>query len=164
MSSVDRQFARLVAQLDYPMFIVTAGRGEERSGCLVGFATQVSIHPPRFLACLSVQNRTYEVARRSDTLIVHLVPPQREDLARLFGSQTGDEVDKFSRDDWIDGPGGAPVLAGLPNRFAARVLERVPFGDHVGFVLEPLEVHHGEPGGTLGFRQVRWIEPGHEPQ
>lgn len=162
MSSSDREFARLVAQLDYPMFIVTAASDAERSGCLVGFASQVSISPPRFLACLSVQNRTYEVALGSETLIVHLVPPEREDLARLFGSQTGDEVDKFSRCEWGAGPGGVPVLAGLPNWFAARVLERVPFGDHVGFVLEPCEVHHGEPGGSLGFREVKSIGPGHE--
>jgi flavin reductase (DIM6/NTAB) family NADH-FMN oxidoreductase RutF len=163
MSSLDREFARLVAQLDSPMFIVTAAAGQQRSGCLVGFGSQVSIHPPRFVACLSVQNHTYRVALDTDTVVVHLVAPDREDLAQLFGSQTGDEVDKFSRSEWADGPGGAPVLAGLPNWFAARVLERVPFGDHVGFVLEPTEVHRGDPGGTLSFREVRWLQPGHEP-
>src|SRR5215208_7631728 len=36
-------FEAIVAQLDYPMFIVTAAAGEERGGCLVGFATQASI-------------------------------------------------------------------------------------------------------------------------
>jgi len=163
MSSLDSEFARLVAQLDYPMLVVTVANGQERSGCLVGFGSQVSIHPPRFLVCLSVQNHTYEVAREADTLVVHLVAPERPDLAGLFGSQTGDEVDKFSRCQWTEGPAGAPILAGLPSWFVARVLERVPFGDHVGFLLEPTEVHLGEPGGTLRFRQISWIEPGHEP-
>src|SRR5687768_3377562 len=100
----------LVADLDYPMFIVTATNGRERSGCLVGFATQCSINPPRFLVCLSDKNRTYRVAREAQLLVVHLVPAEADQLAELFGSQTGDEIDKFERCDWHDGPGGTPVL------------------------------------------------------
>ena len=64
----------LVSELDYPMFIVTCADARERAGCLVGFATQCSIDPPRFLICLSDKNRTYRVARGTDVLVVHLVP------------------------------------------------------------------------------------------
>src|SRR5581483_7765941 len=133
MTSVERKFAQLVAQLDYSMFLVTAAHQEERAGCLVGFASQVSIDPPRFLVCLSNKNRTYRVAERADTLVVHLVGPSQERLANLFGGQTGDQVDKFALCDWREGPGGAPVLRELENWFAGRVLERLPLGDHAGY-------------------------------
>ena len=53
------QFEELVATLDPPMFVVTARAGDERDGCLVGFATQCSIDPPRFFVCLSEKNRTF---------------------------------------------------------------------------------------------------------
>jgi flavin reductase (DIM6/NTAB) family NADH-FMN oxidoreductase RutF len=162
MTSVERKFAQLVAQLDYSMFLVTAAHGEERAGCLVGFASQVSIDPPRFLVCLSNKNRTYRVAERADTLVVHLVGSSQERLANLFGGQTGDQVDKFALCDWREGPGGAPVLLELENWFAGRVLERLPLGDHAGYWLEPIEVQTGEREQTLTFRQVRWIDPGHE--
>ena len=46
-------FNSLVGDLDYPMFIVTVCAGGERAGCLIGFATQASIDPSRFLVCLS---------------------------------------------------------------------------------------------------------------
>ena len=158
------EFGRLMAQLDYSLLIVTVANGEERSGCLVGFASQVSIHPPRFLVGLSVKNRTYRVASAgADTLVVHFVPEQAEDLAQLFGGETGDEVDKFTRCRWQPGPGGAPVLDELGDWFAGRVLERIPFGDHCGFLLEPIdgEAHHS--GSPLTFRRAKRIEPGHEP-
>src|SRR3954447_21047402 len=90
----------LISELDYPMFIVTASAGGERAGCLVGFATQCSIDPLRFLVCLSDKNRTFRVAQRAEMLAVHLVPEEAEWLAELFGSQTGDRVDKFSRCPW----------------------------------------------------------------
>src|SRR5215208_8451384 len=71
----------LISELDYPMFIVTAASGDERAGCLVGFATQCSIHPPRFLVCLSDKNRTFRVAQGADLLAVHFVPASAHGLA-----------------------------------------------------------------------------------
>ncbi len=157
-------FQRLMAQLDYSLFIVTTACNGERSGCLVGFASQVSIHPPRFLVGLSVKNRTYRVANAgAEVLVVHFVPEQAEDLAELFGGETGDEVDKFARSRWREGPGGAPVLTDLEDWFAGRVLERIPFGDHCGFLLEPIDGETHRSGSPLTFRRAKRIEPGHEP-
>jgi flavin reductase (DIM6/NTAB) family NADH-FMN oxidoreductase RutF len=163
MSSIDEDFARLAGQLDYSLFIVTAARGNERDGCLIGFATQVSIRPSRFLACLSVKNRTYRLAARAATLVVHPVPDEAEDLAVLFGGETGDEVDKFAQCRWEPGPGGVPVLSDVDNWFAGRILGHVGFGDHVGFVLEPTVVHQSGDHETLTFRRGPAIEPGHAP-
>ena len=86
-------FNSLVSDLDYPMFIVTACADGERSGCLIGFATQASIDPSRFLVCLSHENRTYRVAQGAELLGVHFVPEEQAELAELFGGETGDEVD-----------------------------------------------------------------------
>src|SRR3954471_10361561 len=108
----------LVTAIDYPMYIVTAASGEERAGCLVGFTTQCSIDPPRFLVCLSDKNRTFRVARQAESLLVHLVPQEGDPIAQLFGEATGDEVDKFARASWRPGPGGAPLLDACPNWFA----------------------------------------------
>lgn len=156
-------FHRLMGMLDYPMFVVTAAAEGERAGCLVGFATQASIDPPRFLVGLSDKNRTHRVAIRADTLAVHFVARDQEDLAEMFGGETGDDVDKFARVDWRPGPGGAPLLADCPNRLAGRILERIPLGDHTGFVLEPVEVDVGPDQEEFTFHRARRIEPGHEP-
>ncbi len=158
------EFTRIVQRLDYPMFIVTAAAAGERAGCLVGFATQCSIRPPRFLVCISEKNHTMRVARQADTLVVHVVGANDHGLAELFGSETGDEVDKFAHCRSHPGPGGAPVLDDAPAWFAGRVLERTDFGDHVGFVLEPVSGSVGSfAGGEVGYQHVDDIEPGHQP-
>jgi flavin reductase (DIM6/NTAB) family NADH-FMN oxidoreductase RutF len=158
-------FDSLMSELDYPMFIVTtAGRDGERAGCLIGFATQVSIRPPRFLAGLSHKNRTFRVAQSADHLGVHFVPAQgAEHLAELFGSETGDEVDKFTRCEWREGPGGVPVVEGLPNWFVGRIVDRLDAGDHDAFVLEPVAGDRQAEEEELTFHRARRIEPGHAP-
>ena len=80
-------FDRLVSLLDYPMFVVVTTRADdEMGGCLVGFSTQVSIGPPRFLVGLSKRSRT-RIASRADHLAVHLVPRTEVEIARLFGGE-----------------------------------------------------------------------------
>lgn len=156
-------FAELAQQLDYPLFIVTTAAEGELDGCLIGFASQVSIKPPRFLACLSVKNRTYRIATHADVVIVHFVPDHATDLAERFGGETGDEIDKFDHVDWRPGPGGAPIVTRLESWFAGRIRQRLDLGDHCGLLLEPIAGHAGPGESPLTFHRAKSIEPGHEP-
>lgn len=156
------EFEQFVEGLAAPMQVVTASARGERAGCLVGFASEVSIDPPLFLVCLSDKNRTHRVALDSELLAVHLLDADQHELAELFGGETGDEVDKFARWPWHEGPGGLPLLEGCPRVLVARVLERHPWGDHTAHLLEPLsvEIRAGAPG--LDLTDVEELEPGHE--
>jgi len=156
---------RLAADLDAPMVIVTAASPDgRRSGCLVGFWTQCSIHPPRVLACVSKANHTFPVAVAAPVLAVHWLAGDDRRLAELFGGETGDEVDKFERCSWRPGPGEVPVLDGVKGWVAGPVVGRFDAGDHVAFVIEPEAGADDEPAaGQLGFQAVKDVEPGHEP-
>ena len=161
---IDGTFTSLMGELDYPMFIVTTvGAGGERAGCMIGFATQISIRPPRFLVGLSEKNHTYRVAQGADHVAVHFVPADGEAMAELFGSETGDEVDKFARCAWHEGPAGLPILDELPNWFAGRIVERVDGGDHQALVLAPVAAERDAEEEELTFHRARRIEPGHAP-
>jgi flavin reductase (DIM6/NTAB) family NADH-FMN oxidoreductase RutF len=156
------EFDAVIAGLDYPMFVVTTVHDGERAGCMVGFTTQASISPPRMLVCLSVKNRTYRVARAAEVLAVHVLDPDDGPLAELFGGETGDDVDKFSRIGWSEGPGGVPLLDECSRRFVGRIVERVELGDHTGFLLEPVQGESARPGPALRFSQVEDLRPGHD--
>ena len=155
-------FHALVGELEYPMFIVTARAGAEPLGCLVGFATQASIDPPRFAVCLSHNNRTFRRGREAELLGVHCVPADAEALAALFGGETGDDVDKFARCAWHDGPDGVPILDDCPSWFVGRVVWRADAGDHDAFLLEPVVAEAGADQDEFTFHRAKRIEAGHE--
>lgn len=161
--AVSDGFDALVGGLDYPMFIVTVIDGTDRAGCLVGFAAQCSISPPLFMAWLSVNNHTFTVARRTNTLAVHVLPRQATDLAALFGTRTGFEVDKFAHCRWRHGPGGVPLLDDCPTWFIGMVTARHRTGDHMGMLLRLTEVSPNTTvGQQLGFQQVRNLPAGND--
>ncbi|MCB5178772.1 flavin reductase family protein [Streptomyces antimicrobicus] len=152
-----------VAQ-DGPLYVVTAASAGRRAGCLVGFASQCSIEPPRFVVWLSVANHTYEVARRARYLTVHLLRRDQEALARLFGGRTGDDEDKFAGIGWRPGRDGSPVLAAVAHWFTGRIEAVVVGGDHEGFLLVPVEQSPAaaEPAvPPLRYGDVRDLRAGH---
>jgi flavin reductase (DIM6/NTAB) family NADH-FMN oxidoreductase RutF len=157
------EFEDLSALLDYPMFIVTTAAGDARAGCLVGFATQISIDPPRFLVGLSERNHTFGVAQDAMRLVVHVLDEQASDLARLFGEETEDDVDKFSACDWMPGPDGVPVLTHAAAWFSGRIDERFDAGDHhaLVFTVDAAEIRRS-PESLLTFADVRDFNPGHD--
>lgn len=156
-------FDRLTSSLDAPMVVVTAAHGSERSGCLVGFHTQCSIEPARWLVCISKENHTFGLARRVSQLGVHFLRADQRELAELFGSATDDVVDKFARCAWRPGPGDVPILDGC-DWIVGRVVLRVDLGDHEGYVLDVVAAaHEHRDAPQLGFQEVRGLRPGHPP-
>src|SRR5699024_10445358 len=117
--------------LDPPLLVVTAADGAERAGCVVGFHSQCSLEPLRYALWLSTVNRTYRVALRSDYLGIHLLGVDDDGLGRWFGGHTGDEEDSFAGIGVDPGPGGVPLVRGVPGRFSARRVALLEAdGDH----------------------------------
>ena len=156
-------FADLIAQLNYPMIVVTTASGGQRAGCLVGLHTQCSIEPERFAIWLSKANYTFRVALFAETFAVHMLDVSNLELATHFGGRTGDEIDKFEQCRWTEGPDGVPLLDDCANRLVAR---RVGLfddgGDHVCVVLEPLKAEGAGPFEPLSSQQVRHLQAGHD--
>ena len=159
----EASFETVVKLLDYPLFVVTTAADGSQGGCLVGFATQASISPPRYLVGLSNKNRTYRLATRATHLVVHVLGADQRALAEVFGGQTGDETDKLAQCSWRPGPGGAPILDGVAGWFSGRILERLPLGDHVGMLLEPEAGQVLQPDSDLlTLKDVGDLEAAHD--
>lgn len=157
----------VLSRLDCPVYVVTTvNTAGERAGCLVGFASQCSLNPPRFVVWLSRTNHTYRVACGARFLAVHLLAAEAYGLASLFGGRTGDEVDKFSEVDWVADHAGVPVVTAAPAWFVGEVHHRTDGGDHEAFVLTPIQGpdpprRTARRGDHLMLSDVMDIAPGH---
>lgn len=155
------EFSTFVDGLDYPLYVLTVAHDGERSGCLVGFTTQVSIDPPQMLVCVSDKNHTHRLAEKSEVVAVHVLAPDQDDLAELFGEATGDDTDKFAHCSWHPGPGEVPLLDDAPRHLVGRVLRHIPFADHLGLLLEPVQVSVTPGKVAYTLDDAADMEPGH---
>jgi len=153
------QFAK---DADTTMIIVTAEYRGERGGCLVGFHTQCSIEPPRHAVWLSRANHTCRVALQATHLGVHFLDRRDQTLARLFGEETGDEIDKFEHCRADGRNFGVPMLTDVTNRMVARRTTYMEDGsDHVCFIVEPVLVERMAGLEPMRLSHVSHLEPGH---
>ena len=149
-------------RIDFPYYILTVRADDgEMSGCLASFVTQCSIDPPHFLACVARVNHTFGVAQRCNAMGLHLLGDDQDGLARLFGEQTGDVVDKFAHCEWRMGDTGAPLLVETAASLEGRVLDHFPVGDHEGFLLLVERSEPGQHPGLLTYRDAPRFHPGH---
>ena len=82
-------------------------------------------------------------------------------LASLFGEETGDDTDKLANVAWREGLADAPILAECSTWLEGVVLERFPLGDHVGYLLEVIDVGLDTDHETMLKSAVMDLEPGH---
>jgi flavin reductase (DIM6/NTAB) family NADH-FMN oxidoreductase RutF len=158
----DQAFSTIMSSLDTPLIVVTASDGTERAGCLVGFHVQSSIEPARFCVWLSKANHTYRIALRATHLGIHFLTTSDLPLAEHFGTQTGDDCDKFTDVDVHTGAGRVPVLRACPHRLIVRRTVLIDEGgDHVCMAAQ---VESADSTGSfmpLRLSQACHLEPGH---
>ena len=151
----------ILAALDYPMYVVTTRSGADRAGCLVGFTTQTSIDPQRFLVCISKANATARTVDAATHVAVHLIGKTDMDLARLFGEESEDWTEKFVHCRWHDGPYDVPVLDSAAAWFVGEIVDRFDVGDHTGLLVAPVAAGGRPTADILTFQQVKDFDPGH---
>ena len=162
-------YDELVGATEPVMLVVTAGVAERRDGCLVGFHSQCGIEPRRHVLWMSKANRTTRlVADDQCTHVgVHLLRADQHELARRFGTVTGDAVDKFAGVAVTTGPAGTPLLIECTDRFIGRKLGLTETdADHLCLTVEPIEVlRAGSRRSVTWLRlgQVKDLVAGHAP-
>ncbi len=162
MTSQKEGLAPFLDRIDYAFYVVTVRAGDgAMSGCLAGFVTQCSIHPPNFLVCISKLNHTFDVAERSEAMGLHLLGTDQVDVARIFGEETGDLVDKFEQVDWRLGATGAPLLVDTAVSLEGTILGHFSVGDHEAFLLRATRSVDGGYPGLLTYRTTPKLIAGH---
>ena len=151
----------VLSSLTRPMIVATVIADGALAGCLVGFHTQCSIDPARYLVCVSRANHTWRVVRRADALAVHFLAHDDMGLAHLFGEATGDAVDKFARCEWAPGPLGLPILSHHGSWLAGPIVSRHTAGDHHAIIIDAVHGGSRPPGAPLQSTEVLHFRPGH---
>ncbi len=102
------------------------------------------------------------MAIRASHLAVHFLASHDRDLARVFGAESGDDLDKFDLCETEPGPHGVPLLGRCANRLVARRVALLDAcGDHVCVLLEPIEVQASASFTPLRLADVGDLDAGH---
>lgn len=154
-----------MASADPPLIVLTTVAEDERAGCLVGFHAQSSISPEHYCVWLSKANHTYRVGLRATHFAVHFLTEADLSVAERFGTQSGEDTDKFAGVDVDLDENGVPLLRACPNRLSLERIALLDDGsDHVCLTTR---VYSADTGGSfvpLRVSGATHLDPGHESE
>lgn len=160
MTSTD--FSKLMGSLNSPLIVVTTAADEVLAGCLVGYHSQSSITPQHYGLWLSKANHTYRVGLLASHFGAHFLTQEDVSLAKHFGTQSGQTVDKFAHIGVETDEHGVPLLTDCPNR---AVLERIAVlddgGDHVCITTRVTSAQSNGKFSPLRIVDIGQLDPAH---
>ena len=131
------EISKVAAQLDPPLWLVTAADSERRGGFIATTAAQASIvsEMPRQLITVNKRHYTHGLIEASGAFAMHLIDETQLDLVWRFGLQSGRDLDKFSGLLCRIGTTGSPLLPTALGWFDCRVEDRMDSGDRTIYLV-----------------------------
>ena len=146
--------------LPSPVVIVGAADGPLRGGLTAAWVTRVSTAPPLLAVAVSPLRHTHGMLHDGGEFTVSVLREEQVEVARLFGLQSGRDLDKWERTPAVLLGGGVPALRDCAARMLCRLVGRHPAGDHDLLVGEVLASEVVEGGPALPMRGTDYAPRG----
>jgi len=129
--------------LSYGLFVLSAKDGKKDNGCIINTVTQITDTPvKRISVAVNKANLTNEMIKKTGAFNISVLTTDAPfELFKLFGFQSGRDVDKFDGVDYTEkSENGILYLTKYTNAFiSARVIAEHDYGTHTVFIAEVTE-------------------------
>lgn len=104
-------FRLAMRELATGVALITAGRGQQRTGCTATSICSLSLDPPSLIVCIARTSSTLAALRARGAFGVNILPAGHEELADRFAGRGGARgAARFLGAKWTTGATGAPLL------------------------------------------------------
>lgn len=148
---------KVMYNLTYGLFILTAKDGGKDNGCVVNTVTQVTSEPNRITVAVNKSNFTHDMIMKTKTFNVSVLAENSKfETYKHWGFQSGHDTDKAESISFKRSANGLIYLAEETNAFiSASVVSTVDLGTHTLFIADvtDCEILSDVPSVTYGFYQ-----------
>ena len=146
--------APLFRALDRELWVITSSADGQRGGLISTSVSQAPINEqiPRLTVGLAVHHHTESLVHKSKSFVAHLIAPNQGDWVRHFGTQSGRDVDKFSKLDFTTSVTNAPILKDAHAWLECRVENMMESGDRHWYLAEVVDAKWSQEFQPLTFQ------------
>ncbi len=149
---------KVLFNIGYGLYVLTANEGEKDNGCIINTVMQVTSDPLQIAIAVNKKNYTNEMIQRTKKFNVSILSESSKfEIFKHFGFQSGRDVDKFaSFYDTKRSPNGVLYITQNTNSYmSAYVKQVIDLGTHTLFIarLVAAEILSEEPTVTYTYYQ-----------
>ncbi|KAF2956840.1 flavin reductase family protein [Marinitoga sp. 38H-ov] len=114
--------------------IITMNSHGLLNGITVAWITRVSITPPMIAISIGKQRYSYKLLEETDKFGVCILSKEQKDIARLFGSKSGRNTNKFENINYELTENGIPKILDSIAFFECNIVNKTEAGDHIIYI------------------------------
>lgn len=157
---------KVMNQLSYGLFVLTAKDGDKDNGCIINTASQVTTSPNRIVIAVNKDNYTHDMIAKTKEFNVSILDESATfDTFEHFGFQSGRDVDKFAEITFARAENGIAYLTKECNGYiSGKVVDIIDMGTHTMFVADVTggEVLSDRASATYAYYHAN-IKPSAKP-
>ncbi|MGN0361246.1 MAG: flavin reductase [Bilifractor sp.] len=130
---------KVLFNLSYGLFILTAKDGEKDNGCIINTVTQVTNTPNRMVIAVNKANYTHDMILKTGEFNISILSEHAKfDTFKHYGFQSGKNVDKFAEIEFRRSKNGiAYIDTDDTNGFiSGKVIQTMDLGTHTLFLAD----------------------------
>ena len=157
---------KVMNQLSYGLFVLTAKDGDKDNGCIVNTAAQVTTTPNRIIVTVNKENYTHDMIKKTGEFNVSVLDESATfDTFQHFGFQSGRDTDKFAEITFARAENGIAYLTKECNAYiSGKVTDTIDLGTHTMFIADVTggEVLSDKSSATYAYYHAN-IKPSAKP-
>ncbi len=158
--------SKVMNQLSYGLFVLTAKDGDKDNGCIINTAFQVTTSPNRIAIAVNKENYTHDMIIKTKEFNVSILDESATfDTFQHFGFQSGRDTDKFVEISFVRAENGIAYITKESNGYiSGKVAETVDLGTHTLFIADVTggEILSEEASVTYAYYHAN-IKPSAKP-
>lgn len=132
--SREKEALKVLAKLEYGIYVVTMGKGNDGNAMTASWLTQVSSEPPAIVVSIKNSHQSAKMLNESESFVVNLLPKGQEGIAKTYYGPAESGYKKLAATNITPSPvTGAPVIPGSVGFLDCKIIKRVPIGNHTVF-------------------------------
>ena len=143
--------------------VITAGRGEDRTGLTVTSLSSLSAEPPTVMFGLNLSSSTYPVLARHRSFGVNFLSAAQKQVADRFAGRGGEKgPERYAEAEWSEGRTGAPLLEGALAALDCELEELIERHSHAIVIGRVREIRLGGDDAALlywrgDYERLGWM-------
>lgn len=133
---------KVMFQLSYGLFVLSAKDGEKQNGCIINTAMQVTDSPLRMAVAVNKGNKTCEMIEKTGEFNISVLTEKTQfEVFSHFGFQSGRVKDKFEGWGFKEkAKNGIYYLTGCTNAYiSGKVVQTIDLDTHYMFIADVTE-------------------------
>ncbi|MFC1785669.1 flavin reductase family protein [Candidatus Neomarinimicrobiota bacterium] len=138
------------------LFITTAKEGDNGTGAVISFVTQISIEPSLIALSIRKNSNFYNVAEKSEYLAIHLPSKEQQSMVSAFFKIKGQSKNSINGYDYRWSDFDNPLLDDIPMILEVKIIEIIAKGDHPIFICEVVNTILRQDVDMLTMADTLW--------